>query len=391
MLRYHLGVWPLDTSSFFSTFAVVIGTLILVHLALTLLARTQSGSALLTAVSDRFSQLSRRRGVSAVIVVLLVLGGRAALLPVLGVPEPAIMDEFSHLLLGETFAAGRFTNPTHPLWTHFETMFVIHRPTYTSVYPVAQGLILAVGILLGHPWIGVWLSVAIMCGVLCWMLQGWLPAKWALLGALLATAQLGISSYWMNSYWGGAHAAIGGALVLGALPRLRKIPRLRHSLAFALGVAMLANSRPYEGLLFTLTVISVLVVWRSPARNLKWTCLLKRLLLPVLAVLLIAAGCMTYYFWRVTGSPFRMPYELAVAEYAVAPAFVWQDLREEPVYRHLALDEFYTSLVPLYARYRSWPGAVRTTVLKMTAIAVSYLGPLMLFPIVVTAVRLKVE
>src|SRR5437899_2745316 len=212
-------------------------------------------------VLSRFAQ----RKVFAVIGVgLLTLTLRAALLPILPIPEPVVHDEFGYLLAGETYAHGRLTNPSHPMWEHLETFSIIQKPTYQCYAQPAQGMILAAGkILLGHPFWGVWLSAGLMCAAICWMLQGWLPAPWALLGGVLAILRLGTLTYWANSYWGGATGAIGGALVLGALPRIMQSQRIRNAILMGVGLAVLANSRPYEGFILCLPVALAMLAWMA--------------------------------------------------------------------------------------------------------------------------------
>jgi len=318
--------------------------------------------------------LARRRTAAVAVAGLAPMLLRAALLPIEGVPEPGTTDEFSHLLTADTLASGRLTNPTHPMWTSFEAPHVFHRPVYASMYPPAQGVILGLGqALTGVPWTGVWLSVGLMGAATCWMLQGWLPPGWALYAALLVGLRLGTVSYWMNSYWGGALAAIGGALALGAVARLRRRPRVIHSVILGTGLALLVNSRPFEAVVLGLTLGPVLLLTALPSRG-GWT-RTATVSAPALAVLALAGATDGYYQWRVTGSPWRLPYEVNRQTYGWPQTFYWQPALAPGTYAQDTMYRYYLWERALHDRGRSPRGFALATLGKVKAFWPFFLGP----------------
>ena len=181
-----------------------------------------AGAAAAPGLSLRFQRLAARTGWSMLLLAALPVALRLLLLPRHPVPTPAGADSFSYLLLADTLRHFRLANPPHALPQFFETVFVLQDPSYSSIYPLGQGLALALGwTIFGHPWAGVVLSVAALCSLCYWMLRGWTTPGWALAGGLLAVIEFGPLNEWMNIYWGGAVAAAAGCLVFGALPRLR--------------------------------------------------------------------------------------------------------------------------------------------------------------------------
>jgi hypothetical protein len=243
------------------------------------------------------------------------------------------------------------------MWVHFETFHESFRPTYASKYPPAQSLFLALGWkLFGHPWFGVCLSCGLMCAALCWMLQGWLPLRYALLGGLMAVAQWGIAGYWVNSYMGGAIAAAAGALVVGAVPRLARRPTAGVAALAALGLVALVNSRPFEGAVTAAAAGAALWIWRRRARRPTRELLAWRVAAPAAAILGCGLAAILYYNYRVTGHALLMPYVLNQAQYGASPIFWIMRPARPPVYRHEVIRQFWEVWDRSYYQLaREWP------------------------------------
>ncbi len=252
---------------------------------------------------------------------MLALGGlavalRLALLPLAGVPISSTADDNSYLLLADTLSHFRLANPTHPLYRFFESNFVLQQPSYSSIFPLGQGLALALGrAIFGHPWAGVLLTEAVLCALCYWMLRAWVPAGWALLGGLFAVFTLGPLTYWMNSYWGGAVSGIAGCLVFGTLPRLRQHGGTRDAILLGVGLGLELLTRPYESIF--LAMIAALYF------GLNWRRLLRAAPL-VIAATLPAVSLTLAQNKAVTGSWSTLPYVVSRAQYGVPTTFTFQ-------------------------------------------------------------------
>ena len=335
------------------------------------------------AVESFFSRFARRKKLALMALFFIIISVRLAALPQLPVPVPGIHDEFSYLLMADTFAHGRLANPPHPMWMSFETFHVNWFPTYSSKYPPGQGAVLALGQLLGHPWIGVLLSVAAMCAAILWMLQAWLPARWALLGATPVALKFGIASYWINSYWGGAVAATGGALALGAMPRIVRHARTRDALLLGLGIAMLANSRPYEGLLFCIPVAGWFLWWLAgkTKSSVPPRIRIARILAPLAVVLLFTFSFAGYYNWRLTGNALLFPHALNTRTYRTTGLFLWDHPKNPLEYHNQQFEDFYNGWEREDYK-NTWPDVSKVTAEKLERIGSTYFwwGALLLLP-----------
>ena len=347
------------------------------------------GARWFQAVERKLSALALRPAVCILAVAGTAFILRGLFFPIAPIPEPTIHDEFSYLLAADTFASGRLANPTHPMWVYFESMQIDQQPTYASMYPPAQGLALALGQRLGNPFYGVWILGAVMCGAICWMLQGWLPPRWALFGAGIAVIRLATFSYWVNSYMLGAVTATGGALVLGALPRIIRAPRVFQTILFALGIALLANSRPYEGAVLAATAI-LIILYRLLQRRTASRVLITRVIAPLLLVMVPTIALMAYYNWRVFGNALTLPYQANRAAYASAGVFIWDSPKPAPVYRHKAIADFYTGWeLKNFEEARSISGFLKLSLAKMTAAWQFYLGPVLTLPLLILPVTFR--
>ena len=334
----------------------------------------------LTWIRNRFHVLSQNRARAVLICALFPMVIRVALLPAVPIKPPSVHDEFSLLLMADTFHSGRLTNPTHPYWTHFETIHEIQKPTYASMYQPGAGVLLALGQLVHNPWVGVLLSVGLMCGAVCWMLQAWMPPGWAFCGGLVTALQIGLGGYWMNSYFGGALPAAAGALLIGAMPRFLRKPAWTSATIGAAAMAILINTRPFEGFVLAGLCLGIATLWRwknvvgKPV--IRWPATLAP------AVLILASGgsVTAYYSWRVTGNPTKIPYVVNRETYGWPENLAFLP-PQKVTYRHEILKHMHEVELANRVAYSSFGYMLESWIARAVVIWEFFVGPALTLPL----------
>lgn len=249
-------------------------------------------------------------------LAILPLGLRLALLAHHPVPTPDIYDEFGHLFVADTLWHFRLANPANAMHRFFETFFILQEPTFSSIYPIGQGVMLAIGrAISGSPWTGVLLSTSAFASLCYWMLRGWTTPTWSLAGGILAVIEFGALNQWMNGYWGGALAAAAGCMVFGALPRLAERVNTRDAFILGAGLSIHLLIRPYESVFLVIGVALFLIpVAKKVVRAAPLVILA---MAPAIGITLLQNKSVTGH-WTI------LPYQLSQYQYGVPASLTFQ-------------------------------------------------------------------
>jgi len=106
--------------------------------------------------------------------------------------------------------------------------------------------------------------------------------------------------------------------------RLRDLVKPGRILLLTPGIAILANTRPYEGLLLILACATYLIVaWLRSLELPGISSILKSVVLPMAFLLIPVIAWMGYYNYRVTGNALELPYIAHERQYAMWSPWLW--------------------------------------------------------------------
>jgi hypothetical protein len=157
-----------------------------------------------------------------------------------------------------------------------------------------------------------------------------------------------------------------------------------------IGCTILANSRPFEGLVVVLIAFGYLTirVASGPAGMLKR--LFVRSVPAFLAVVIPTVAFMLYYNFATTGDPLLRPYDLSSRDYAVTPASLLQPLRPPPEYRHEMIRRYHLEVAkPQFLKQTSPAGYLAEKGEKAVRVWSVLCGPILTLPLLASALTLR--
>lgn len=241
-----------------------------------------------------------------------------------GAPIPFISDEFSYLFSAETFARWRLANPSPPLPEAFWSPHVLVEPAFAAKYPPGQGLVLALGLWLGHAAYGLLLSGIAAALALHWAGRALLPPWASRTTTLLFVISALYLGDWTRTYMGGLVAFAAACLVFGFCLRAHRGQPSRAAFGLlGLGLAGLVLTRPFEGAIVGVLCASLYLVpllaaaRRHPRAWLQGSA-------SVLAIVGLALLFQVTLNLRITGQATRLPHVEFHAQYMELPVLAWQ-------------------------------------------------------------------
>jgi hypothetical protein len=118
-------------------------------------------------------------------------------------------------------------------------------------------------------------------------------------------------------------------------------------------MAILANSRPFEGLIFCLPFAVGLLLWMWRPSSPPARVTLLKLVTPVIAVILPTIAFIAYYNWRLTGDPLLTPHQLYTNTYLTSPIFFWSHQKPLLHYNNQQIEHYFRIFAPGYY-HTSW-------------------------------------
>ena len=182
-------------------------------------------------------------------------------------PLPVVQDEYSYVLQSRIFASGHWTAPPAPVPSSFQQPHVLNTPRVASKFPPGHALVMALGAMIGAPWLmplalsaisaallfllaesaaGPWIAL------LCWAL--WLGDPINLRFRPGYYSELTSGAAWLASWW--------------LLRRWYMTKRSRWLVYTALALGWMAITRPLTALAFAVPVGALVLT--HAARHRLW-------------------------------------------------------------------------------------------------------------------------